>query len=590
MRGSRGAAVLARRRRLARRGAAAGSRSGAGHRAAEPRGASMSALYRARAWTGPASGRVAAQEGSALVMALGAMGVIVTLGLAVSLTVSVETDIASNAHAAVQALSLAEAAAETAVAELSALASWDGVLAGAVTAASFDGAHGRRRAGGADIDLDRETAWLRCGAASCDGRQPDAMTAARPWGRNNAMWTVYLSGGASDLLRRRRAGIARLCRGLGWGRPGGERRRPPARRRPAGGGGSEPRSTPGPVSSCCGPSPGAPEAAAASWRSWWSGPTRKPPPASAYGPGARSAAPFRDCSSGRPKPKQGTMRVLILLFVSMWATGAFAQSLGDVARQEAERRKTVKAPGKVYTNDVLKAEPLRPRRRQHLERRPVRGPARAGPAGCGSGTKPGAGAPPAGAPPGRLGRPRTPTTSKAGGHACRRPAKPFRARSSLPTRSRAASTACPPISRPATTRRSGRRSGRPAEVARRTRTREEGDPGAHQGCSRTSRKKAAVRASLPGGSADRRLDAPRGLNVSARAPCRGQGLPSHHAAPGARGAGSRRGGGPRRVRSAPGHAPEPPRRWCSPISSCRTAMASACCARRRSSTRPCRSW
>ena len=144
--------------------------------------------------------QVAAQEGSALVMALGAMGVIVTLGLAVSLTVSVETDIASNAHAAVQALSLAEAAAETAAAELSALASWDGVLAGAVTAAFFDGTHGRRRAGGADIDLDRETAWLRCGAASCDGRLPDAMTAARPWGRNNPLWTVYASGGASDLL------------------------------------------------------------------------------------------------------------------------------------------------------------------------------------------------------------------------------------------------------------------------------------------------------------------------------------------------------------------------------------------------------
>ena len=95
------------------------------------------------------------------------------------------------------------------------------------------------------------------------------------------------------------------------------------------------------------------------------------------------------------------MRVLILLFVSMWATGAFAQSLGDVARREAERRKTVKAPGKVYTNDVLKAEPL-----------PSASPAAPGtPAGAGSpaappappaagsGTKPGAGAPPAGSAP-----------------------------------------------------------------------------------------------------------------------------------------------------------------------------------------------
>jgi hypothetical protein len=95
------------------------------------------------------------------------------------------------------------------------------------------------------------------------------------------------------------------------------------------------------------------------------------------------------------------MRVLILLFVSMWATGAFAQSLGDVARREAERRKTVKATGKVYTNDELKGEPL-----------PSASPAAPGPqAGAGapaapaappaagSGTKPGAGAPPAAAPP-----------------------------------------------------------------------------------------------------------------------------------------------------------------------------------------------
>ena len=160
----------------------------------------MSAPDRARSWTKPPHGRLAEQEGSALVMALGALGVIVTLGLALSLTVSVETDIASNAHAAVQALSLAEAAAETAAAELSALASWDAVLAGAASAVSFDGAHGRRHAGGAEINLDRETAWLRCGAASCDGRPSDAMTAARPWGRNNAMWTVYVSGGASDVL------------------------------------------------------------------------------------------------------------------------------------------------------------------------------------------------------------------------------------------------------------------------------------------------------------------------------------------------------------------------------------------------------
>jgi hypothetical protein len=51
------------------------------------------------------------------------------------------------------------------------------------------------------------------------------------------------------------------------------------------------------------------------------------------------------------------MRVLTaLLLVTMSVAAAGAQSLGEVARREAERRKTVKAPGKTYTNDQLKAD------------------------------------------------------------------------------------------------------------------------------------------------------------------------------------------------------------------------------------------
>lgn len=50
------------------------------------------------------------------------------------------------------------------------------------------------------------------------------------------------------------------------------------------------------------------------------------------------------------------MRVLTLILVLVSAVGAGAQSLGEVARKEAERRKTVKAPGKTYTNDQLKSD------------------------------------------------------------------------------------------------------------------------------------------------------------------------------------------------------------------------------------------
>jgi hypothetical protein len=42
------------------------------------------------------------------------------------------------------------------------------------------------------------------------------------------------------------------------------------------------------------------------------------------------------------------------------AAAASAQTLGDVAKKEAERRKTVKATGKVYTNDSLRTEPPAP--------------------------------------------------------------------------------------------------------------------------------------------------------------------------------------------------------------------------------------
>ena len=51
------------------------------------------------------------------------------------------------------------------------------------------------------------------------------------------------------------------------------------------------------------------------------------------------------------------MRIFTLVLVALWTAGIGAQSLGDVARKEAERRKTVQAPGKTYTNDTLRPEP-----------------------------------------------------------------------------------------------------------------------------------------------------------------------------------------------------------------------------------------
>jgi hypothetical protein len=51
------------------------------------------------------------------------------------------------------------------------------------------------------------------------------------------------------------------------------------------------------------------------------------------------------------------MRVLSAFALLLVASASTAQTLGEVARQEAARRGTVKAPGKVYTNDQLKPDP-----------------------------------------------------------------------------------------------------------------------------------------------------------------------------------------------------------------------------------------
>ena len=50
------------------------------------------------------------------------------------------------------------------------------------------------------------------------------------------------------------------------------------------------------------------------------------------------------------------LSVAALVFIGV-ANVAAAQSLGDVAKKEEQRRKTVKSSGKVYTNDELKRDP-----------------------------------------------------------------------------------------------------------------------------------------------------------------------------------------------------------------------------------------
>ena len=85
-----------------------------------------------------------------------------------------------------------------------------------------------------------------------------------------------------------------------------------------------------------------------------------------------------------PRTGHRHMVVRLLTVVALVCVGlvqvAAAQSLGEVARKEEERRKAVKA-GKVYTNDSLRPEP-----------QPSSAPVQSTPAGSGGGSTPAGGA------------------------------------------------------------------------------------------------------------------------------------------------------------------------------------------------------
>ena len=77
------------------------------------------------------------------------------------------------------------------------------------------------------------------------------------------------------------------------------------------------------------------------------------------GPGAQSAP---GDTGNQPRGSAGILRGraswlvtgAIIAGVFLAAAGAYAQSLGDVARKEEARRKTVRKPSRTYTNDNLK--------------------------------------------------------------------------------------------------------------------------------------------------------------------------------------------------------------------------------------------
>jgi hypothetical protein len=70
---------------------------------------------------------------------------------------------------------------------------------------------------------------------------------------------------------------------------------------------------------------------------------------------------FLDFATPEAYDRSMMLRALLAIVVLTTGTGwAQAQSLADLARTEAARRKTVDAPAKVYTNDDLRSDFTRP--------------------------------------------------------------------------------------------------------------------------------------------------------------------------------------------------------------------------------------
>src|SRR5438093_10766776 len=107
------------------------------------------------------------ERGVALVLALMAILLLSALGLALVLTTSAESMIASNYRNAVEGLYAADAAAERAMNDLAVVATWSSLFDGSERSTFVDGAPSglRTLADGSSIDLAQVVNMANCGNA-----------------------------------------------------------------------------------------------------------------------------------------------------------------------------------------------------------------------------------------------------------------------------------------------------------------------------------------------------------------------------------------------------------------------------------------
>jgi len=144
-----------------------------------------------------------AEQGVALVIALMATTLMLSLGGALILLSSSETAIAANFRAAHEAIYAADAVMERTIAELGRLPDWTPVLDGRIQSSFIDGSSSgiRTLVDGSTIDLAEITNLANCQKSTgCSAADLAATTTERPWGANNPRWTLYAHAAMADML------------------------------------------------------------------------------------------------------------------------------------------------------------------------------------------------------------------------------------------------------------------------------------------------------------------------------------------------------------------------------------------------------
>src|SRR5262245_5376489 len=142
-------------------------------------------------------------RGIALVVTLMITLLMSTLAVAVIMTTTVETRIASQFQRAQAGLYATDAVVERSLDDLLRVANWNELLDGSARSSFVDGPPGGTRAlaDGSTIDLAATLNLANCRKnGPCSEADMDAVSDDRPWGANNPRWKLFAYGRLSDLL------------------------------------------------------------------------------------------------------------------------------------------------------------------------------------------------------------------------------------------------------------------------------------------------------------------------------------------------------------------------------------------------------